>query len=664
MAAFAPIAAARLSNHCVPLRLVSRRAVGGAMKSPELDVFVSYKSEDRARLKPLVAALEAEGFTVWWDAHIGTGADWRDEIQQHLDTARCVIVAWSQRSVGPEGQFVCDEAGRAKKAGSYVPIKIDEVDPPLGFGGVQALSFVGWKGKRSDPRFVALVAAVHKHLTGTAPVVPRSVAYETKISRRTAIAGGVGAVAIAGTGGWLLLKPSAANANRIAVLSFANMSGDPAQAYFSDGIAEELRGALSRVGMQVIGKASCDAVKDLDLPAAAAKLGVAHILTGSVRRSPETIRIGAQLVNGSDGVEKWAQNYDRAPGDTIKIQTDIAAQVAGALSIALGAVKKVALTLGGTADAKAQDLYLEAQALAKSADSAEAGRKLIALYDEAIGRDLNYGDAHLGKASALSAYGNLFSNSPAETKEWLSRAEQSARRAAALMPNSGRPTAMLSAISASRLQFKLALKGFNQALSAYPNDTFVLRRALNFLPNLVEGSSALALADRYVALDPLNPTVYAQRGLCLFVLRRFEEAIGASTRSLALAPLRANPKYRLIESLILLNRPDEARAVLAKLPTDDYFGQTDEAIIAARRGDHTGAETWMAKIRTASGDSSSYQYAQINAQLGNTDGAFAALNKGVEALDPGMIGLKRDPFLDPIRKDPRYLALLTRLDFP
>ena len=222
---------------------------------------------------------------------------------------------------------------------------------------------------------------------------------------------------------------------------------------------------------------------------------------------------------------------------------------------------------------------------------------------------------------------------------------------------------MLSQISAYRLQFKLALKGFNQALSAYPDDTLVLRKALNILPFLVEGSSALALADRYVALDPLNPTAYSARGHCLFVLRRFEEAIGACTRALALAPLLAYPKLTISESLILLNRPDEARAVLAKLPTDDIFGQTDEAIIAARRGDHTGAETWMAKIRTF-GDTSSYQFAQINAQLGNIDGAFAALNKAVETLDPGLYWLKRDPFLDPIRKDPRYAALLTRLDFP
>ena len=103
---------------------------------------------------------------------------------------------------------------------------------------------------------------------------------------------------------------------------------------------------------------------------------------------------------------------------------------------------------------------------------------------------------------------------------------------------------------------------------------------------------------------------------------------------------------------------------MAKVPVDDVFRQTDEAIIAARRGDHIGAETWMAKIRAALGDAASYQYAQIHAQLGNIDGAFAALNKGVEALDSGVIYLKRDPFLDPIRKDPRYLALLTRLDFP
>ena len=115
------------------------------------EVFVSYKAEDRPRLAPLVKALEAEGFAVWWDAHIGGGANWREEIQQHLDAARCVIVAWSERSVGSDGRFVRDEASAAQEAGSYVPIKIDRVKPPLGFGEVQAIDFVGWRGKRAAP---------------------------------------------------------------------------------------------------------------------------------------------------------------------------------------------------------------------------------------------------------------------------------------------------------------------------------------------------------------------------------------------------------------------------------------------------------------------------------------------------------------------------------
>ena len=635
------------------------------MASSTTDVFVSYKAEDRARLSPLVKALEAEGFDVWWDAHIGTGADWREEIQQHLDAARCVIVAWSERSAGPEGHFVRDEATRAKRRGSYVPIRLDDVEPPLGFGEVQAPLFSGWKGKRTDPRFVALVDAVNAHLTGDAPVVRRAVVAAPTVSRRTALAGGVGALAVAGVGGWAFFKPGAAAAsNRIAVMPFNNMSGDPSQAYFADGIAEELRGALSRIGMQVIGKASSDAVKDLPTPDAAAKLGVANILTGSVRRSPETIRVGTQLLSGKDGVEKWAQNYDRAPGDTIKIQSDIAAQVADALSIALGAAKKAALTLGGTANAKAQDIYLQAEALVKSADSAEAYQKTIALYDAALAADPNYGDAHIGKANMLVHYAQQYATKPSELAAMLGRAEQSANRAAGLMPGSGRPAAMLAFISAARLDFVASLRGFERALAAEPNDSFVLNNALFISPWLGDGAKALAQADRLIALDPLNPIAHSRRGMCLFILRRYVEAIDALNKALALAPLRNVPRYLISQSLILLNRPSEARTVLTKVPADDVFRQTNEAILAARGGDRAGAEAIIAKIRVTYGDASSYQYGEIYTQLGDANRAFVAFDKAVEVRDPGLINLKRDPFLDPLRRDPRFAALLTRLKFP
>ena len=115
------------------------------------DVFVSYKAEDRHRVRPLVTALEKDGFSIWWDAHLGAGQEWRDRIASELDAAKSVVVAWSEGSVGPLGRFVRDEAGRALRRGVYVPVKLDPVDPPLGFGETQAVSLIGWSGRRSAP---------------------------------------------------------------------------------------------------------------------------------------------------------------------------------------------------------------------------------------------------------------------------------------------------------------------------------------------------------------------------------------------------------------------------------------------------------------------------------------------------------------------------------
>lgn len=634
------------------------------MNGPASDVFISYKAEDRKRLTPLVKALEDEGFDLWWDQHIGSGNDWRSEIETHLDAAKVVIVVWSKKTIGPEGRFVRDEAGQAQEAGHYLPITVDNVRPPLGFREVQALDLSSWKGNRADPRFQVLTDTIRHRLEGKEIGRKALVVSNAPVSRRGVMIGGGAATAAVAAGvlGWEFLMPStAAASNRIAVMSFNNMSGDPSQAYFSDGIAEELRGALSRIGLQVIGKASCDAVQGLAIPEAAAKLGVTNILTGSVRRSPETIRIGAQLVAGHDGVEKWAQNYDRAPGDAIKIQTDIAAEVAGALSITLGAAKKAVMALGGTADAGAQDLLLQART--RGVDGPETVLKIIGLYDAAIARDPNYGDAHLGKANAFEIYGVQYATSPMELTQWLGRSEQSARRAAELMPGSARVAGMFASISSDRLDFRGALREFNQALGSDPDDTGVLGKALNTLPWLVDGTSALSLADHRVSLDPLNPSSYSQRGTCLFALRRYQDAISACTRALALAPQRRFAKNLMASSLILLDRPGDARAVLAKM-LDDPLAQTNRAIISARADDRAGAAAVLAKVRAHFSDSASYQYSQIHAQLGDLDDAFAALDTAILAGDPGLIFLKRDPFLEPIRRDPRYAALLTRVKFP
>lgn len=633
------------------------------MTSSVADVFISYKAEDRPRLAALVEALEEAGFSIWWDARIGGGANWRQEIERHLDAAKCVIVAWSKRSVGPHGHFVRDEATRALRRGTYLPISLDGAEPPLGFGEVQAIALKGWKGDPSDPRFAALAKAVAARISGEDPG-PAWLAEQPRVSRRAVAIGAAGVAAAAAAGGWLLLKPAASNARRIAVMPFANLSNDPEQAYFSDGIAEDLRSALSRIGMEVIGRASSVAVKDLDTKAAAARLGVAHILTGSVRRSPQLIRISAQLVDGKDGVERWAQTYDRAPGDAIRIQADIAASVAQALSIALGQAARQALALGGTTDSLAQDLLLRGRERWVSADSLEQLEQGLRFTDAAIARDENYADAHVQRSMILTSIAEQDPSDSAAVARQMTLAEAAAVRAARIAPRLGAARVALARIAYNRLDIHNILSQTERALALSPDDPDVLLDAATTLATFGRGEEGLRIAERLVALDGLNARAYARMSLVKFLLRRYPEAIEAVRKANAIAP--GNPARNGIagDSWLLLGRPDKARAEYAKMPADDYLRLTGEAITAARNGDRGGAERSIALLRKHYGPSVSYQYAVIHAQLGDVDGAFAELDKALAVKDPGLVGLKVDPFLDPIRADSRYRRLLGKLAFP
>jgi serine/threonine-protein kinase len=630
------------------------------------DVFVSYKAEDRARLRPLVSALEAEGFTVWWDTHIGGGAHWREDIQEHLDAAKCVIVVWSKRSVGIDGDFVRDEANRARKRGAYLPVRLDPVEPPLGFGEVQAISLRGWKGDRSDPRFLTITEAIRRRIAGEDIAHVDLGNHGASLSRRTVVVGSaVGATAVLATGGWLFLKSTPVNAKRIAVLPFDNLSGDGGQAYFSEGIAEELRSALSRIGLQVIGRASSEAVKDLDTKVIAARLGVANILTGSVRRSSAMVRISAQLVDGSDGVQRWEQTYDRAPGDEIKIQTDIATNVAQSLSIALGQAGKSALTLGGTTDSAAQDLYLRASALYGNDASEAAVREGVKLLDAAIARDPNYASAYRMKATFLEYLATSYSENADEMTRGKDAAEAAARRAIAIAPRLGAAYAELAGIEEDRFNFDKAQQFMRQAMALSPDDPKVISTSM-YIRWYVCGApeKALLLADRLASLNPLTPTSYSVRSAILIDLRRYAEAIEAARKSLQLAPSRGWPHQLIANALILMNRPNEARAELKFVPEDDLYRLASEGIIAARAGDANAVERIVSQIRKGSGDAAMFQYAQVYGQAQQLDRAFDALDKGLAVKDPGVTGVRTDPFLDPIRHDPRYTALVRKVNFP
>lgn len=625
------------------------------------DVFVSYKAEDRARVAPLVKALEAEGLSVWWDTQIAAGSEWRQDIQEQLDAAKCVIVAWSRRSVAPEGRFVRDEATRAQRRGTYLPIRIDPVEPPLGFGELHAVSLEGWNGSRKSAAYKRLLQSIHRMKAGKAPQLIADEA--TGVSRRTALLGGtVGALAIAAAGGWAFFRSGPAKgANSIAVLPFANLSGDAGQNYFSDGIAEELRSALSRLpGLKVVGRISSEAVRNQDARTAARRLRVGHILTGSVRRAPGMVRISSQLLDGA-GVEQWSESYDRPEGNVLAIQTDIAQNVVSALSVELSQSGVQALAAGGTSDPEAHDLFLRALALTQGDDSETSLRQADALLDAAIAKDPRFARAYAAKARNLSYLADL-GRSPAEIQSGYAAAVAAAQRATALAPRLPEAHAALADAYYGQRKISAAVKEIEAGSAFGASDLQLLQAAVITLVAGGQTQRALAFANRMVDIDPLNPLSHRRRYYALFYDRQYDECIAEARRTLKLAPALWLPLYFIALSLIMKAQPQQAQEYLNSLPADLTVRLAAEAIVARRLGDTKKSDEKLSQLAAVYGDAASYQFAQAYAQAGDADKAFLALERGLQVKDPGLNTLRVDPLFDPIRQDTRFAAILKRVD--
>ena len=629
------------------------------------DLFLSYKAEDRARVAPLVQALETDGLSVWWDEHIGGGDEWRDTILRHLEAAKCVIVVWSKRSIGPHGSFVRDEATRALRRGTYLPVRIDKVEPPLGFGETQALDLQGWKGDRSDERYEAILSCVRKRF-GIGPAEPGP-QHRTETSRRTVLIGAsaAGVAAIAGGGAWFLTRSGSAHGDSIAVLPFANLSGDPNQAYFSDGIAEELRSALSRIsGLKVVARTSSEAVRNEDAKTAAHNLGVGNILTGSVRRSPLMIRVSAQLIDGTQGIERWSEVYDRPPGDTLEIQTDIAGKVADALSIRLGGADRKRLEEGGTNNPDAHDLMLKAQSIGHRDADADTLQRAIGMVDAALALDPNYANAVATKALLLTNKAGSYSRSAAEYREGYALAEQAARRAIQLAPRSRSGYLAFAGILDQQLNRRAAFAQFQKMASLPGDDARTLSIYAIFLSEIGRSDEALRLADEAIRLDPLNPLSYRMKATVLANARRFPEAIAAVNKTLELAPgVRAARAFHAYCVAMTGNIQQSRKEFSALYPDLAQAGATGD-LAPLVPGDHALGEGLLAHLQQTTGEGAFYQIAQILAQLGRKQEAIDTLDKAYDVRDPGLTVMLVDPMLDPLRADPRFQALFKRLDFP
>jgi serine/threonine-protein kinase len=623
------------------------------------DVFISYNAEDRRRTQPLVQLLQSEGYSVWWDQHIGAGDEWRQTIERQLETAKCVIVAWSKHSVGPDGQFVRDEANRAQQRSVYVPVTIDNVRIPLGFGESHAISLRGWRGDPSDPRYQAVLSAVRR-IAGVGSEERTTKRPQPRIGRRAVIAGVAGvAVAVAAAfGGWALLKGGAADAsNSIAVLPFANLSVDPEQAYFADGIAGEIRNTLTRVaGLKVAGSTSSLAVREDDAQTAAKKLGVASILTGNVRQTPSTIRVTAELIDGETGLTKWSQNYDRAPGDAISIQTDIAGDVARALAVALSASDREALAAGETSNIAAQTLVFQARNESYQF-TVPALQQSLQLLEKAISLDPNYARAYAMKSFVANNLASQTARTPAELARGRDQALEYAKVALSIAPNLPIARSALGFAYALNLQVGESLREHKIALSLASGDPDVIRNYGYVMSSIGQAEEALRYVDEALALDRFNSFSHTAHVTVLFNARRYEEAVRYSLKLQQESPELFRFPVLLGHSLLMLGRTEEAALA---------FGDniTGEALLAARSGNRELAFAKLAALQERDYEFVSVDAARIYAQLGDKDAAFEALNRAWEVRESRLLDLKTDPYLDSLRGDSRYAALVKRLGLP
>ncbi|HXZ68034.1 MAG TPA: TIR domain-containing protein, partial [Alphaproteobacteria bacterium] len=295
------------------------------------DIFVSYARVDKARVAPLVAALEAQGWSVWWDSEITGGQQFDELIARELGVARAAIVVWTQASV--VSRWVRGEARIAADRSLLVPVQMGVAELPIDARVLHTIDLSDWNENAAGAQFKDLVRALGSLLGAPSP--------------------GKGAPAQA-----------AAPKASICVLPFTNMSGDAEQEYFSDGISEDIITDLSKISSLIVASRNSAFAykgKQVDLMQVARQLRVSHILEGSVRKSGNRVRITAQLIDGATNNHIWAERYDRDLSDIFALQDEISQAIVAALKLRLMPQEKQALGQRGTNNAEAYRLYLMAR---------------------------------------------------------------------------------------------------------------------------------------------------------------------------------------------------------------------------------------------------------------------------------------------------------------
>jgi TolB-like protein/predicted negative regulator of RcsB-dependent stress response len=647
----------------------------GAPGAKRPTVFLSYSHADQAPAHRLAAALQAAGCEVWWDTLIEGGAAFAKSIEAALEASDAVVVLWSKASTASD--WVLDEAARARDLKKLVPLSLDGGEPPLGFRQYQAIDVRAFRGGADDPVLAAIrravdAAAARERSPRGAPLRPSGA--PASGSRRVLLFGGI-ALALGAGGGlvawqWRGGGGARAGGNSVAVLPFDNLSGDPQQAYFSDGLSEEVRATLARNhALRVMAQSSSNRFRDAPGGAKeiARELGVAFLLDGSVRRAGNEVRVTAELVEGETGISAWTQVFERQLDDVFAVQEGIAAAVAMALAQAVGGAAPapevpVAQATGGTTDVAAFDAYLRGRALYDLSADEASERQALAQFDAAIARDAGYAAAHAARARSLTAIANQYGK-PGETTAMYDAAIAAARRAIELAPDLADAHSTLGfTLFQGKLDAAAAREPFERSAQLGAGEATVLARFAQYAARCGREADAAAAMQRAIERDALNPLIHRAAGSIEYAARRYAASLAPLDRALAMNPRMSRAHAMRGDALLNLGRIEEARAAYAAEPTSD-FRLAGLALIAQRANDLAAARSTLGELIAAEGDRVRYQQAQVLAQLGDLPGALDALERARTLGDSGLIYARNDPFLDPLRAEPRMQRLLAGVGF-
>jgi TolB-like protein/tetratricopeptide (TPR) repeat protein len=671
--------------------------------TPTGAVFLSYASQDAEAAARICNALRAAEIEVWFDQSELRGGDiWDQKIRREVRDCELFIPVISANTTSRrEGYFRLewDLADRrthmmARDRTFVVPVCLDAT-PEAGADVPESFYRAQWTrlpAGETPPAFVERI----RHLLSP-ELSPRSAVSGATAAIREPVRASrtsqpvllaiVAVFVVAALAYFLVNKfwiaphatpETAARAgaapnvfnpppHSIAVLPFVNLSGDKEQEYFSDGLTEELLNSLAEINeLQVAARTSAFSFKgkDTDIGTIARKLNVGSVLEGSVRRSAHTIRITAQLINAVTGFHLWSKTYDRDLGDVLKLQTEIATAVAGALKVTLLGDVAAKVELGGTRNPAAFDAYLRGLKLARiaAATTPMECQAPIDAFSEAITLDSNFALAYANRALITS---ECAGNSPAWLQQPNGRTGRpDAERAIALAPSLAEGYVALSRLEQGSLKLEAADQACARALALGPGNARVLYDCSLLTVYLGHADTAISRARHGVALDPLNPLSHRALGDTLRYARRYKEAIAAYQASIAADPEHSAEAYALRGlSYYLAGNLSSAQSSCEARP-DFFRSRVCRAVIYDRLGRHADAAAVVAKIKQQGGDAAAYQYTEIFAQWGDRKAALDWLEKAMRLHDPGLVYTKVDPLMDPLRKEPRFQTVMQELQFP